>query len=402
MQEKSKSQMTLIASCGAIFLPGALIFGFPGVIGHHWQMIFNVGRAEIGQVLFYVLGGVGIFMFLVGRLQEKIAPAWIVAMGVVVYSTATILVGHAAEIKWVYVWAFATGAASAMIYLPTLTVAQRWYPQRRGLVSGLVSRSFGISGAIMAPIFSYLLQQYGYVAMTLILGIGSYVAGLGTAVMIRLPQKDLPLPDDRKAAVPPPLLSMSVWQSLGTRSFWILWFSYAFVGAGGIAMVTLSINFGLARGLAMSEAVLILMSFNVTNGLSRLISGFLSDVFGRRITMGLAFLIAGGAYMGFPYLSGIVIWSVLAATIGFAFGTLFAVSAPLVVDCFGIEHFGSIFGLVFTAFGFVSGALGPWLSGYLLDISPGNFSLVFIYLGSLMLISALIMKIVTPYSECTF
>jgi len=136
--------------------------------------------------------------------------------------------------------------------------------------------------------------------------------------------------------------------------------------------------------------------------LSRLISGFLSDVFGRRITMGLAFLIAGGAYMGFPHLSGIVIWSVLAAAIGFAFGTLFAVSAPLVVDCFGIDHFGSIFGLVFTAFGFVSGALGPWLCGYLLDVSPGNFSLVFIYLGSLMLISALMMKIVTPYSECTF
>ena len=402
MQEKSKSQMALIASCGAIFLPGALIFGFPGVIGHHWQAVFSVGRSEIGQILFYVLGGVGIFMFLVGRLQEKIAPAWIVAMGVVAYSTATILVGHAAEIKWVYGWAFATGAASATIYLPTLTVAQRWYPQRRGFVSGLVSMSFGISGAIMAPVFSYLLQQYGYVAMTLILGIGSYVAGLGMAVMIRLPQKNLPLPNGQKVADPPPLLSMSVWQSLRTRSFWILWFTYAFVGAGGIAMVTLSINFGTAQGLAMSEAVWILMSFNVTNGLSRLISGFLSDVIGRRLTMGLAFLIAGGAYMGFPHLSGIVIWSVLAAAIGFAFGTLFAVSAPLVVDCFGIDHFGSIFGLVFTAFGFVSGALGPWLSGYLLDIFPGNFSLVFIYLGSLMLISALIMKIVTPYSECTF
>jgi len=394
--------MALIASCGAIFLPGALIFGFPGVIGHHWQMVFNVGRAEIGQILFYVLGGVGIFMFLVGRLQERIAPAWIVALGVVVYSTGTILVGHAAEIKWVYVWAFATGAASATIYLPTLTVAQRWYPQRRGLVSGLVSMSFGISGAIMAPIFSYLFEQYGYVSMTLILGIGSYVIGLGSAVMIRLPQKDLPLPDDQETTVPSPMHSMNVWQSLRTRSFWILWFAYAFVGAGGIAMVTLSVNFGIARGLAMSEAVLILMSFNVTNGLSRLISGFLSDVFGRRTTMGLAFLIAGMAYLGFPYLSGIIIWSVLAAAIGFAFGTLFAVSAPLVVDCFGIDHFGSIFGLIFTAFGFVSGALGPWLSGYLLDISPGNFSLVFIYLGSLMLISALIMKIVTPYSECTF
>jgi OFA family oxalate/formate antiporter-like MFS transporter len=100
--------------------------------------------------------------------------------------------------------------------------------------------------------------------------------------------------------------------------------------------------------------------------------------------------------------SGIIIWSVLAAVIGFAFGTLFAVSAPLVSDCFGMEHFGSIFGAVFTAFGFLSGALGPWLGGYLLDLTQGNFTLVFGYLGSLMISSSVMIWITTPYTECTF
>jgi MFS family permease len=236
MKKQYHPSVAVVASCVAIFLPGALVFGFPGVMGTHWQEIFGVGRADVGQTLFFVLAAVGIFMFVAGRLQEKIDPAWVMALGALIYGPSTAAVGHAVSIHWVYLWAFLTGASSAFIYLPALTVVQRWYPQRRGLVSGLVS-------------------------------------------------------------------------------------------------------------------------------------GFLSDVVGRKMVMITTFLLAGGAYYLLPHVTGIIIWSVLAAVIGFAFGTLFAVSAPLVSDCFGMEHFGSIFGGIFTAFGFFSGALGPWLGGYLLDLT---------------------------------
>ncbi|NIO12163.1 MAG: MFS transporter, partial [Deltaproteobacteria bacterium] len=86
----------------------------------------------------------------------------------------------------------------------------------------------------------------------------------------------------------------------------------------------------------------------------------------------------------------------LAAIIGLAFGTLFAVSAPLAADCFGLEHFGAILGLVFTAYGFLSGALGPSLSGYLLDITEGNFTIVFTYLGVFCMLSGVLIRFVHP------
>jgi OFA family oxalate/formate antiporter-like MFS transporter len=79
---------------------------------------------------------------------------------------------------------------------------------------------------------------------------------------------------------------------------------------------------------------------------------------------------------------------VLASVVGFAFGTLFSVSAALTSDCFGMKHFGAIYGLVFTAYGFVAGVLGPWLSGYVLDATGSNFQVVFIYLGIFCLASA--------------
>ena len=69
--------------------------------------------------------------------------------------------------------------------------------------------------------------------------------------------------------------------------------------------------------------------------------------------MAFSFTVAAVAYLIMPHLDGIWLWAALAAAIGFAFGTLFAVTAPLAGDCFGMAHFGAIFGLIFTAYGFL-------------------------------------------------
>ena len=382
------------------FIPGSLIFGFPGVMGPYWQKTFNAGRAETGQILFYVLAAAGLHMFLIGRLQERLRPFWIAGMGAILYGFSLMALGRASHMNGVYLWAFITGASSAFCYLPPLMVVQRWFPGRKGLVSGLVSMSFGLSGAVMVPVYSHLVQSLGYMTMTRLAGISVLLAGLATAAGIHLPASASPVAATGAPAQGVGTLSLSLRQSLRTRSFWLLWFTNAFVGAAGIAMVTVSIPFGIANGLEGAEALVLLMAFNITNGTSRLVSGFLSDRVGRKRIMSSAFFLAGCAYVLFPHLKGLAVWAVLAAAVGFAFGTLFAVSAPFVSDCFGMAHFGSIFGLVFTAFGFFSGALGPWLSGYLLDSSGGNFTLVFLYLGGLMFVSSLLIQVATPYTEC--
>ena len=166
-------------------------------------------------------------------------------------------------------------------------------------------------------------------------------------------------------------------------------------------MIPLSTTFGLSKGLSAGQAVLILTAFNLTNGLSRLASGYLSDIIGRNVTMSLAFLAAGCAYFLMPHLEGLAVWCVLAAVIGYAFGTLFSVSAPLASDCFGLTHFGAIFGLVFTAYGFIAGPLGPWLSGLILDATGGNFKLVFSYLGSFCILSTIFIWFTRPPVEAS-
>ena len=78
MTEKNQPFLALIGSCLAVFFSGALTFGFPGAMSPLWQKMFGVGAAATGLIIFFMLAAVGIFMFLVGRWQERWASssAW--------------------------------------------------------------------------------------------------------------------------------------------------------------------------------------------------------------------------------------------------------------------------------------------------------------------------------------
>jgi len=403
MDAKNKDQRGILAVIGssiAIFWPGALIFGFPGVMAPYWMKAFQAGRGAIGNILFFVLAAVGIFMFLVGRWQEKFGIRRMITTGAIICGLSVLIIAYASNLYMVYLWAFLTGTSSAFIYIPAVTTVQQWYPTRRGLVSGIVSLLFGLSAAIMSPLFRYMFESMGYVPMNLTVAILALLVGIVAAQFTEGPKTTpTPHPSGLGGQSKPPVIikeSLTIKESLRTRSFWFLWLTWAFQGAAGIAMVTLSTAYGLSKGLTMDSAVIILTAFNITNGGSRLIMGFFSDIVGRNLAMSLTFLAAGGAYFLLPHVNILIVLAFLAAIIGFAFGTLFAVSAPLAADCFGLKHFGAIFGLVFTAYGFVSGILGSSLSGYLLDITEGNFFVVFTYLGIFCVLSGIFIRFVTP------
>jgi OFA family oxalate/formate antiporter-like MFS transporter len=400
MSDRRSGVPALLGSSVPIFFNGAFIFGYPGVLGSHWQEVFGVGRGHIGSMLFFLLAAVGIFMFFVGRWQERFGARKMVTVGAAICGLDVFLTAYASNLFMLYLWAFLMGLASCFIYLPALTSVQRWYPYKRGLVSGFVNFMFGFAGAVMAPVFNYLLGHMGYFSMNILLGAVGLVAGLAAAQLTDMPSDELAEALARGSAgqtpAHAPARSLTVGQSVRTRSFWLLWSIWSLQGAGGIGMVTLSTQYGLSLGMSLASAVVILTAFNFTNGLSRIAMGVLSDIIGRRPTMSVVFLAVGCAYLVLPHVSATIAVAALAAVIGCGLGTLFAVSAPLASDCFGLQHFGAIYGLVFTAYGFVAGPLGPSLGGFILDATGGNFFIVFSYLGVFCLISGVLILFVVP------
>jgi OFA family oxalate/formate antiporter-like MFS transporter len=413
--------LAILGGSAAIFWPGALIFGYPGVMSPYWREVFQVGTGTTGNVMFFILAAVGIFMFAAGRWQEKVGAKLTVSIGAIICGSSLFIASYATNIYLVYLWAFLTGTGSCFVYITGLTVVQRWFVQRRGLASGIVNLFFGLSAAIMAPVFAGLLQTWGYVQMNTLIAVLTIVVGIIAAQFVQTPERAnhaakpsagpeggtqagtrQPSSEGENAASNKPKTSVRLGESftlkeaIRTKSFWFLWLTWALQGAAGIAMVTLSVAFGLAARLPMESAVLLLTAFNLTNGFSRLISGFASDILPRSLTLSLTFFAAAIAYFVLPHINNLGAMAILVAIIGFSFGTMFSVSAPLASDCFGLKHFGAIFGLVFTAYGFLSGFLGPSLSGYLLDLTGGSFLLVFTYLGTFCILSGFFITRVVP------
>ncbi len=396
MTIKSIKNRILLLSCIAIFFPGSFAFGFPGIMGQYWQTVLNINSSEIGKCIFIMLSGVGFSMYLTGRFQEKYGPSILIFTGSILCGGSVILLGVTLSLTIIYLWAFLIGVGTSFIYIPVLTVVQRWFPVNKGLVSGLVNMTFGLSAAIMAPFFTHMLNRSGYQSTIYLSGIMALVTGIIISGFIKMPDGDQAEKLNSKNNNSNEPFSFDVKESIKTKTFWLIWITWAMAGAAGISMVFLSIKFGVSKGLTLGDAVLILTAFNLTNGLGRFISGIMSDFINRNMIMTISFFSAGVAYLLLPHLNGLMMWGVLAAVVGIAFGALFTVSAPLVSDCFGLKHFGAIIGLIFTSYGFLSGLIGPWLSGYILDLTGNNFTIVFSYLGIFFLISSITIWFARP------
>ena len=299
---KYRGVFAVVGSALCIFWPGALIFGFPGVMASYWQGIFHVGRGAIGNILFFVLSAVGLLMFFVGHWQERFGIRRMMLVGTFLCGLSLFLIALTSSLWMLYLWAFLVGASSCFIYIPALTIVQSWYPGRRGLVTGIVNFVFAASAAGMAPLFNRMFAILGYRPMNFLLMGLVLVTGLISVAMTGMPKEgDAP----REGGTGPFALgdSLTVRQVIRTKSFWFLWWVWALQGAAGISMVTLSIPFGRSRGLAVGVAVGILTAFNLASGISRFVVGYLSDRFGRNAIMSLTFFAAAVAFFILPHVS---------------------------------------------------------------------------------------------------
>lgn len=383
MSVLENKRIILVFGCLAIFFPGAIVFGFPGVMASEWQEMFQVNKAQIGRLMFFLLSGVGFSSYLAGWLQEKMPSRFIIFAGSLVCALAMVFVGRANSIDQVCIWAFMEGFFCGFVYIPCMTFFQRLFPENKGLITGILNLTFGGAAAVMSPVFTYFLLSKGYVFTSNFTAVVSVLFGTCIVFFIKMP-----IGENNVQQKQPPTLSFG--KTIRLPAFWLLWTVWAFCGAAGISLIVLASSFGQQLGYGLAESVYILTCFNVMNGIGRIVCGRLSDRYPTQKIMMIVFLMASLAYILMPWFSHLYVICFLACFIGLALGALFTVSAPLVTDVFGLENFGKIFGLVFTAYGFVAGVLGPWLSGIILDATDSNFTIVFSLFAAFYLVSSVL------------
>lgn len=379
-------------------------------MGEDWRETFQVSTAATSKITMFVLFALGACSFFSGKFHLKFGTRKSFLTGTVLIIISMIVLLFAKNIYMVYLWAALNGASSIFIYSPGLATVQRWVPHRKGLVTGLVNLIFGISAAIMSPIFKWMSAHFEYKTMFVILIILILVVNLIALIFCEMPE--FANMSDKQQAEHHTLLervrlanekkgiaagySYQPKEAVKTVPFWCMCVIWACMGAAGISMVTLSTNYAAYLGIV--NGVVILTVFNITNGLSRIVAGFLSDKIGGRTAGCIAFVVATIGYFGLNFGTSFGLITLFAACVGYGFGTMFAVSSPILSDIYGIKYFGLIFGLVFMSYGFLGGILGPNLYGLVFQ-HTGSYHPIFIYLGIFALISAILIQFVKPLKK---
>lgn len=358
---------------------------------HHW------GRAAI-QVAFTIFIVTETWVAPVaGYLVDRFGPRVLVCVSGALVATAWVINSVADTLTLIYVAAVIAGLGAAPIFGATASNAVRWFPDRRGLATGLTTAGFGAGSALTVVPLGNLIRASGYEAAFLWFGLGQGIVIVVAALMLRAPQ-----PGDNVGPVVPQggqsQRDYAPAEVLRSPPFWLMYAMFVMVGTGGL-MVTAQLA-PLARDFAIDSVPVSLLGLTmpalgfalsiglVLNGLSRPIFGWLSDHAGRENTMLIAFLLEGiGIYALLWFVRDPVMFVLLSGLVYFAWGQIFALFPATCTDTYGKKFAATNYSILYTAKG-TAALLVPL--GNVLTTATGGWTAVFLVASVLNIVAAIL------------
>jgi MFS transporter, OFA family, oxalate/formate antiporter len=358
---------------------------------------FHWGRAAI-QVAFTIFIVTETWVApIAGYLVDRFGPRRLVLASGALVAIAWITNSFADSLTLIYAAAIIAGLGAAPIFAATAGNAVKWFPDRRGLATGLTVAGFGAGSALTVVPLGNLIQVSGYETAFLWFGLGQGLVIMGAALMLRVPQ-----PGDHVGLVAP-LAGQSrrdyaPVEVLRSPPFWLMYAMFVMVGTGGL-MVTAQLA-PLARDFAIDNVPVAILGLTmpalgfalsiglVLNGLSRPFFGWVSDHAGRENTMLIAFLLEGiGIYALFWFASDPTMFVVLSGLVYFAWGQIFALFPATCTDTYGKRFATTNYSMLYTAKG-TAALLVPL--GNVLTTATGGWTAVFVVASALNIIAAIL------------
>jgi MFS family permease len=366
-----------------------------------------------------------IVMVFAGRILPRVGPRVLSLSGGLLLGAGYILGGLFGESFWVQLLCIGmiAGAGIGFTYVVPISVCVKWFPDKKGMITGLAVAGFGFGATIWVKLagswFGGLLNTTnvfglpGVQSVFVIYGIAlACLVIAGSVVMINPPEGYLPAgwtpptsdKGDHEGAV-----EFRARDMLATRQFYMLWSVFMFSSIAGLMVIYCIKLFGIDalehQGVVNAGAITgtAMAWYAIFNGLGRIAWGSISDRMGRRPTIilmsalqGVTMLVTYHVLISFGMVYGFIF---AAALIGFNYGGAFALFPAITADYFGNKNVGSNYGWMFTAYG-IAGLAGPLLAGYFKDAAqgvaqPSVWMTPFIIAGVVCLLGALVMTFAT-------
>jgi MFS family permease len=269
------------------------------------------------------------------------------------------------------------GCGLGLGYISPVSTLIKWFPDRRGMATGLAIMGFGGGALIGTPMADMLMKHFatptsvGVWQTFVVMGIVYFIAMLAGAFAYRLPRSDW----KPKGWMPPPSTTptgargVPVDLAWKTRQFWLLWAVLCLNVSAGIGILGMAspmiqeVFKGRVTPSAAAGFAGLLSLFNIGG---RIFWASLSDRIGRKTTYAIFFALGMALYASVPLAGSsgslalfVAIFCVILTMYGGGFSTIPAYLA----DLFGVNHVSAIHGRLLTAWS-TAGILGPVLVNY--------------------------------------
>ena len=304
---------------------------------------------------------------LAGRIQDLRGPRICAATGATLVGLGFILASFTNSLTYLYIaFGFIVGLGNGFGYATPIPVGSKWFPDKRGLVVGLMVAGYGGGSAIFIPVGNALISRLGWRATFQILGVILFLMCMVGTWLLKNPPAGYRPEGWSPAAAPTErtLRDIPTGEMMGMPAFYALWLAYCLGTTAGLMTISQLVPFAQSAGMAAGAAGL----FGAIGSASgRIFSGWLSDVVGRLMTLRIMILGSAAAMPAlFVWREQVILFYLLVAAVYWCFGTQLSVFASTSADFFGTRHLGMNYGLLFTAYG-VAGLLGPIIAGRVFD-----------------------------------
>jgi MFS family permease len=317
----------------------------------------------------------------VGYLTDKFGVRVVVLLGAILASTSLFFTSTFTNLFELYLYygiLFSIGTSCA--YIPVTSAVSRWFRRKRGLAIGIVVLGLGLGTLVMTPLAGLLISSYGWRKSYVVLGLTLFVVLVGCGALLKQAPKNLHQKTNREASCDTLVLSgdnsYNLRQAIGTRAFWMqggTWFFLSFaLYSVLIHIVSYAINIGV-QPIKASTILGIIGGFSL---LGRVIMGSISDRLGRKKSTVICSLMNLAALTGMLVSSDRLMFYGCCFIFGFSYGGWGVQMPAMCADYFGERNSGSILGGIFLI-AQAGMAIGPWLSGYMIDLT-GSYRPLFL------------------------
>ena len=370
------------------------VFRIPLTRAYGWSISQVTATFELAILM------LGFAAFAGGLCMKRTGPRRMAMVGGLGYGLGVILAGQAhGHLGLLYLtFGMLGGFGLGLCYIVPVATLIKWFPDKRGMITGLAVAGFGAGALVTAPIAQWLIPAVGLPATFSILGSAYLVVVLSSAFFMKNPPEGYqpagwqPAPAQRTQGT---ARDMALGEALRTWQWYALWAMLFLNTVAGISIISQAAPMAqeIAKTSAATAAGLVGI-ISIANAAGRFLWAWLSDFIGRVRVFQVMFLAQAIVFVLLSHVHTFGGLAVLAFAVLLCYGGGFGTMPAFAADFFGPRNVGSIYGLMLTAWGF-AGVCGPTLIAQVRQ-STGHYTQALEMIAGIMLISAVLPFVIRP------